>query len=83
MWGGEPSELLAREGYRITVGAKTLHVVDETFCSVLTNDANCQYLVRLTFGASASGENLKKEKGFDGGVPATSPMPKLVQGWRR
>ena len=50
-WGGEPSELLVAEGYRITVGAKPLYVVDETFCSIPTDDANCRYLVRLIFVA--------------------------------
>ena len=52
MWGGEPSELL--EGYWIVVGAKPLHVVDETFYSILIDDANCHYLDRLTSGSSVA-----------------------------
>ena len=34
-------------------------------------------------GPQQSDVNLQKEKGFDSGVPAASPMPKLVKGWRR
>ena len=52
MWGGELLELLVVEGYRITVRAKPLHVVDETFCSIPTDGANCCYLDRLTLRAS-------------------------------
>ena len=48
MWKGEPSELLVAKGYWKAVGAKPLPVVNETFCSVPTNDANCCYLDRLT-----------------------------------
>ena len=54
MWGGEPSELLVAKGYWITVGAKSLHVGDETFCSIPTNGANCRYLDRLTSRASTA-----------------------------
>ena len=53
MWGREPSDLLVVEGYWIVVGAKPLHIVDETFCSIPTNDTNCCYLDRLVFEASA------------------------------
>ena len=53
MWEGEPLELLAAKGYWRAVRAKPLHVVDETFCLIPTNDANFRYLDRLTFGASA------------------------------
>ena len=52
MWKGEPSELLAVKGYWIAIGAKLLHIVDETFCSIPTYGANCRYLDRLTSGAS-------------------------------
>ena len=41
------------KGYLKVVRAKFLHVVDETFYSIPTDDANCQYLVLLTFGALA------------------------------
>ena len=34
------------------VGAKLLHVVDETFYSIPIDGANCRYLVRLTSGVS-------------------------------
>ena len=54
MRGGEPSELLVANGYWIAFGAKPLHVVDETFCSILTDRANCCYLDHLTFGASTA-----------------------------
>ena len=63
MWGGEPSELLVENGYWIVVGAKPLHVVDETFCSNPTNDANCRYLDRLTFGALVARCKPTKKKG--------------------
>ena len=36
------------KGYWIVVGAKPLHVIDETFCSIPTDDANYRYLDRLT-----------------------------------
>ena len=54
MWGGEPWELLVGQGYWIAVGPKPLHVVDETFCSIPTDDANFCYLDRLTSGASVA-----------------------------
>ena len=51
----ESSKLLVVvEGYWIAVVAKPLHVVDENFCSVLTDDTNCKYLDRLSFGASTT-----------------------------
>ena len=53
MWKNELSELLVAKGYWKVVGAKLLHVVDVTFCSIPTDDANFCYLDRLTFGASA------------------------------
>ena len=53
MWGGEPSELLMTKGYWIVVGAKPLHVIDETFCSIPTDGTNSRYLDRLTSGALA------------------------------
>ena len=62
--GGEPSELLAMEGYQITVGAKPLHVVDETFCSILIDRAKCRYLVCLIFEASAERHEPAKIKGI-------------------
>ena len=54
MWGGESSELLVAKGYWIVVGAKPLHVIDKTFCLISTDDANCRYLDRLTFGTLAT-----------------------------
>ena len=47
----ELSKLLVVEGYWIAVGAKPFHVVDETFCSVPTDDINCCYLDNLIFEA--------------------------------
>ena len=44
MWEGEPSKLLVAKGYYKYVGAKLLQVVDETLCSIPTNDANCCHL---------------------------------------
>ena len=52
MWKGEPSELLEATGHWIAIGAKLLHVADETFCSIPTDGANYRYLDRLTSGAS-------------------------------
>ena len=60
MWVWEPSELLVAEGYWIAVGAKPIHVVDDTFCSIPTDDANCCYLDRLTFRAG-----IKKSQNID------------------
>ena len=61
------------EGYWIAVGAKPLHVVDDTFYSVPTDSVNCKYLVCLISRASAA--QCKPEKrGSDGGVPTASPM---------
>ena len=54
MWIGEPSELLVEKGYWKAVGAKLLRVINETFCSIPTDNANCCYLDRLTSGASAA-----------------------------
>ena len=59
-------ELLAAEDYWITVGAKPLHVVDETFCSIPTDGAKCRDLVRLIFGASAERRAPAKRKGSSG-----------------
>ena len=53
MQGWESSELLVVKGYQKVVGAKIVHVVDETFCTIPTDGANCQYLVCLTSGALA------------------------------
>ena len=75
----ELPELLVVEGYKIVVGAKPLLVVDETFCSVLTDDANCRYLDQLTFGASeASYKPIRKNK-FDDDVSVASPMLKSAK----
>ena len=52
-WGGESLELLVAKGYWKAVGAKLLHVVDETFCLIPTDDVNCRSLVCLSSGASA------------------------------
>ena len=54
MWGGEPSELPVAKGYWIAIGAKPLHVIDETFCSIPTDGANFRYLNRLTSKASTA-----------------------------
>ena len=80
-WEGEPLDLLTVEGYRITVGAKPLHVVDETFCLIPTDDAKCQYLIHPSFGASAGQREpgRKREKGYRGGVLTASPMLKLAK----
>ena len=64
MWGGEPSELLVAKGYWIAFGAKPLHVIDETFCSISTNGANCHYQDRLTSRASAARYNPTKKGGL-------------------
>ena len=80
MWGGEPSKLLATKGYWIIVGAKPLYVIDETFCSIPTNDANYQYMIRLTSEALVVWYKPAKSKGSGGGVPTASPMLKLAKG---
>ena len=70
-WGGEPWDLLAAKGCRITVGAKLLHIVDETFGSIPIDSTKCRSLIRLAFEASTGRREpiRKREKG--GGVPAT------------
>ena len=52
MWEGELLELLVAEAYSIVIGAKPLHIINETFCSIPINGDNCCYLDRLTSGAS-------------------------------
>ena len=52
MWEGEPSELLVAKGYWKAIGAKFLHIVDETFCSIPTYSANCCYFDRQNLWAS-------------------------------
>ena len=42
------------KGYWTVVGAKPLPVVDETFCLIPIDGANCCYLDRLTSKASMS-----------------------------
>ena len=69
------------EGNRITIGAKPLHVVDETFCSIPTN--NCYYLVCLASGASMVSYKPAKNKGSSGSVPTASQMLKLAKRWRK
>ena len=54
IWKGEPLELLVMKGYWKSVRANLLRVVDETFCSIPIDSANCRYLDRLTFGTSAA-----------------------------
>ena len=54
MWVGEPSELLVAKGYWIAVRAKPSPVVNETFCLIPTDGADCLYLDRLTSEASTT-----------------------------
>ena len=75
--GGEPSDLLAMKGCWITVGAKPLHVIDETFGSIPTDGTKCRYLISLDFGASVGLRELAKKKKKGDGVPIASPMLKL------
>ena len=77
MWKEELSELLEATGYWIAVGAKLLHVVNETFCSIPIDGANFRYLDRMTFGALAAQCKPAKKRGSDGGVLVASPMIKL------
>ena len=83
MWKGEPSKLLVVKGYWKAVGAKLLRVIDETICSILTDDTNCCYLDRLTFEALVARCKPAKKEGFGDGVSAASPMIKSTKGWRR
>ena len=83
MWKEEPSKLLEATGYWIAIGAKLLHVVDETFCSIPIDGANFRYLDRMTFGALEAQCKPAKKKGSDGGVLVASPMIKLEKKWRR
>ena len=63
------------KGYWRAVGAKLSHIVDEPFCSIPIDNANCCCLDRLIFGASAERRKLAK-KGFDSGMSVSSPMIK-------
>ena len=71
------------KGYWKAIGAKLLHVVDVTFCSIPTDGVNCRYLDCLTFGASVVQCKPAKKMGSVNGVPTTSPMIKFTKGWRR
>ena len=84
MWKGESLELLEATGYWIAIRAKLLHVVDDTFCSIPTDAANCCYLDHLTSRESiARYEPAKKKKGSDDNVSVASLMIKSVKGWKR
>ena len=63
MLKGEPSELLVAKGYWKAIRDKLLRVVDETFCSIPTDDANCCYLDRPTSRASTTQCKPEKNKG--------------------
>ena len=80
-WVRKPSDLLEAKSCQITVEAKPLHVVDETFGLIPIDDAKCRYLIRLAFGASAGRcePAREREKGYGGGVSAASPMLKLAK----
>ena len=70
---------MAAKGCLITVGAKPLHAVYETFGSIPTEGPKCRYLIRLAFeGLARRCEPARKsEKG--GGVSTTSSMLKLAK----
>ena len=70
------------KGYLKVVGAKLLHVVNETFYSIPTNGANFRYLIRLTSKASTAWYKPTK-RGSGDGVSTVSPMLKSAKGWRR
>ena len=74
-WGGEPSDLLTAEGCRKTVGAKPLHVIDETFCLIPTDGAKFRYMVRLAFGASTGKREPTKKKKEKRGTEAVCRQP--------
>ena len=82
MWGGEPSELLVAKGYQITIGVKPLHIAEETFCLIPTDDVNCCYLDSLISEALAARRKPTK-KGSGGGVLAFSLMLKSAKRSRR
>ena len=50
------------EGYWITIGAKPLPVVDETFHSIPTDGTICKYFDRLSSGASVTQCKIEKKK---------------------
>ena len=66
------------KGYLKAVGTKILHVFDETFYSIPTDNANCRYLVRLTSMASMAWYKPAK-KGSSGGMPVASRMLKSAK----
>ena len=74
-------ELLVAKGYWKAVGAKLLHVINETFCSIPTDGANCCYLVRLISKASVARCQPAKNGGSGNSVSAASPMIKLAKRW--
>ena len=57
-----------------------MHVVDETFYSILIDGVNCCYLDRMTFRASMTlCEPAKQKRGFDHDVSVTSSMIKSAK----
>ena len=54
MYNGGLIELQVMKGYLKAIKEKLLQPVNETFCLISTDDANCCYLDRLTSGASTT-----------------------------
>ena len=67
------------KGYLTVVEAKLLHPVNETLCSVPTDDTNCCYLDCLISGALAAQCESCKKGCFGDGGSAASPMIKSVK----
>ena len=67
------------KGYWIAVGAKPLHVVDQTFCSIPTDSANYRHLDCLTFEALVAQCKLAKQGGSGSSVSASSSMIKSAK----
>ena len=78
MWKGESSKFLVMECYWTITKVKPLQPVDETFCLIPTDDANCCYLDSLNLWASAVQYELAKRRSGNGGS-AASPMIKSTK----
>ena len=81
MWNEGSTELQVTKGYWTAIGAKLLPIVDENFCSISHDGANCKnQFVCLIFGASAA-QCEPAKRAIRRGVPAASPMIKSTI-WR-
>ena len=79
MQKGESTKLQVTKGWWTVIEAKPLQPVNETFCLLPIDGANCCYLERLNSGASAAQcKPVKKGRSGNGGS-AASPTIKSAK----